>query len=230
MRTAIYTRVSTIQQSDEMQRRELRTFAAARGWDIAGEFSDVGWSGAKERRPGLDALMAAARKRQLDTVLVWRFDRFARSTRHLLSALEEFRALGVGFISYQESVDTSSPLGEAMFTIISAIAQLERSLIRERIMAGMAHARSKGTLVGRPRRRVDVELALMLQQEGRGLREVAKLMRVSRNTLARVLRASREARAEVAFVAVSQNLSGAEGAGLPKSSVIGPVGLAGQNH
>lgn len=192
MRAALYTRVSTAQQSDAMQTRELRAFAQARGWEIAGEFSDVGWSGARERRPGLDALMQAARRRQLDAVLVWRFDRFARSTRHLLSALEEFRALGVAFISYQESVDTSSPLGEAMFTIISAIAQLERSLIRERIRAGLAHARSQGVRMGRPRKRVDVELARMFQAEGRGQRETARLLGLSRATLARALRTGGE--------------------------------------
>jgi DNA invertase Pin-like site-specific DNA recombinase len=234
MRVALYTRVSTAQQSDEMQRRELRAFAQARGWAIAAEFSDVGWSGAKERRPGLDGLMAAARKRQLDAVLVWRFDRFARSTRHLLLALEEFRALGVGFISYQESVDTGSPLGEAMFTIISAIAQLERSLIRERINAGLAHAKAKGVRVGRPRRRVDVELARMLRAEGRGLRETARLMGVARGTLYRALRADAQApgaaRPARGATGAAQNPSAAGAALAPKTPASGPGDSAAQNH
>lgn len=233
MRAAIYTRVSTAQQSDAMQKRELRAYATARGWTIAGEFSDVGWSGARQHRPGLDALMAAARRRQLDCILVWRFDRFARSTRHLLLALEEFRALGMGFISYQESLDTSSPLGEAMFTIISAIAQLERSLIRERIMAGLAHARSKGVRVGRPRRRVDVELARMLQAEGRGLREIAALMRVSRGTLARTLGAAGGAAAGSAngpAAVVSQNPAAAQSSDAAQTPDSQGPDFSAQNH
>lgn len=237
MRVAIYTRVSTREQSDAMQTRELRAFAAARGWEIAGEFSDVGWSGARERRPGLDALMAAARQRRIDAVLVWRFDRFARSTRHLLAALAEFRSLAVAFVSFHESVDTSSPLGEAMFTIISAIAQLERSLIRERILAGIAHARSKGQRMGRPRRPVDVELARMLRGEGRGLRETARLMQVAPNTLLRALRAAGDdstavpgAPAAPGGEAVFQNPRAPEGAKAAEMPAIAPPDFPGQNH
>lgn len=233
MRAAIYTRVSTAQQSDDMQKRELRAYAAARRWEIAGEFSDLGWSGARQHRPGLDALMAAARRRQLDCILVWRFDRFARSTRHLLAALEEFRSLGVAFNSFGESLDTSSPLGEAMFTIISAIAQLERSLIRERIMAGLAHARSKGVRVGRPRRRVDVELARMLQAEGRGLREIAGLMGLSRNTLARALRAAGGAADPAngsAATGLSQNPAAAQPSDPAQTPASAGPDFPGQNH
>ena len=155
MRAAIYARVSTKDQSCNMQMRELRAYCAARGLTIIREYIDVGQSGAKDSRPELNELMAAARKRKLDSILVWRFDRFARSTKHLLLALEEFRSLGVQFISYQENIDTSSPLGQALFTIVSAVAQLERDLIRERINGGIRNARACGKQLGRPRRIVD---------------------------------------------------------------------------
>ena len=118
--------------------------------------------------------MAEARKRRLDAVLVWRFDRFARSTKHLLIALEEFRSLGVQFISYQENIDTSTPLGQALFTIVSAVAQLERDLIRERVSAGVRNARANGKQLGRPRRIVSQDELLRLQSAGCSLREIAK--------------------------------------------------------
>jgi DNA invertase Pin-like site-specific DNA recombinase len=130
MRIGIYARVSTKDQSCELQVRDLRTYCTARGFDLVREYVDVGQSGAKDSRPELNILMDDARKRQFDAIVVWRFDRFARSTKHLLSALEEFRSLGIQFISYQENVDTSTPLGQALFTIVSAVAQLERDLIR----------------------------------------------------------------------------------------------------
>ena len=141
MRIGIYARVSTKDQSCELQIRDLRTYCAARGFEAAREYIDVGQSGAKDSRPELNKLMDDARKRQFDAIVVWRFDRFARSTKHLLLALEEFRSLGIQFISYQENMDTSSPLGQALFTIVSAVAQLERDLIRERVTAGMADLR-----------------------------------------------------------------------------------------
>jgi Resolvase, N terminal domain len=131
MRIAIYARVSTKDQSCELQVRDLRAYCAARGFDLVREYVDVGQSGAKDSRPELNKLVDDARKRQFDAIVVWRFDRFARSTKHLLTALEEFRSLGIQFISYQENIDTSSALGQALFTIVSAVAQLERDLIRE---------------------------------------------------------------------------------------------------
>lgn len=151
MKVAIYLRVSTSDQSTAMQRTDLENYAKARGWEII-YFEDEGISGTKERRPGLDALMNGARKRKFDVVLVWRFDRFARSSRHLVSALEEFRALNINFVSYNENIDTSTPMGMAMFTIISAMAQLERDIIRERVKAGINAARAKGKRLGRPNR------------------------------------------------------------------------------
>src|SRR5882757_11131804 len=134
-----------------------------RGFDLVREYVDVGQSGAKDSRPELNILMGDARKRQFDAIVVWRFDRFARSTKHLLMALEEFRFLGIQFISYQENMDTSSPLGQALFTIVSAVAQLERDLIRERVTAGIRNARANGKQLGRPRRIVDREQILQLK-------------------------------------------------------------------
>ena len=125
-RVAIYARVSTSDQSTEVQLLDLRRYVADRRWQVFEEYCDDGISGSKDSRPALNKLMDDARKRRFDVVLVWRFDRFARSTKHLILALEEFRNLGIDFISYQENIDTSSPLGGAIFTIISAVAQLER--------------------------------------------------------------------------------------------------------
>lgn len=164
-RVAIYARVSTNEQSPELQLRDLRQYAIARGLD-ASEYVDTGFSGAKQSRPALDRLMYDARKRHFDCVLVWRFDRFARSTKHLLLALEEFRSLGIQFISYQENIDTTSPLGQALFTIVSAVAQLERDLIRERVRAGLRNARAKGKRFGRPRAPVDALRVAELRAEG----------------------------------------------------------------
>src|ERR1700745_687180 len=173
MRVAIYARVSTKDQSCDLQLRDLRAYCAARGFASVREFVDVGESGAKDSRPQLNELMAAARKRQFDVVMVWRFDRFARSTKHLLLALEEFRSLGIQFISYHENIDTSSPLGQALFTIVSAVAQLERDLIRERVSAGIPKARASGKQLGRPRRAVNHDEVWRLRSEGASLREIA---------------------------------------------------------
>lgn len=167
MRVAIYARVSTKDQSCDMQLLDLRAYCAARGFSVLREYIDVGQSGAKDSRPQLNELMADARKRRFDAVVVWRFDRFARSTKHLLLALEEFRSLGIQFTSYQENIDTSSPLGQALFTIVAAVAQLERDLIRERVSAGIRHAQANGKKFGRPKRVVSREQILKLKAEGR---------------------------------------------------------------
>src|ERR1700692_65505 len=163
MRIGIYARVSTKDQSCELQVRDLRTYCQARAFDLVREYIDVGQPGAKDSRPELNMLMDDARKRQFDAIVVWRFDRFARSTKHLLLALEEFRSLGIQFVSYQENMDTSSPLGQALFTIVSAVAQLERDLIRERVNAGIRNARANGTKLGRPRRIVSADELLRLK-------------------------------------------------------------------
>src|SRR6202167_6023927 len=146
MRAAIYARVSTTGQgqSPEMQVRELREYCERRGWQIAGEFVDSGISGAKDSRPELNKLMAEAHHRRFDAVVVWKFDRFARSVSHLLRALETFQSLGIEFVSLSEQMDTSTPTGKLVFTVLGAVAELERSLIAERVKAGLRNARAKG--------------------------------------------------------------------------------------
>jgi len=183
MRIGIYARVSTKDQSCELQVRDLRAYCTARGFDLVREYVDVGQSGAKDSRPELNKLMDDARKRQFDAVVCWRFDRFARSTKHLLTALEEFRSLGIQFISYQENIDTSSALGQALFTIVSAVAQLERDLIRERVSAGIRNARENGKRFGRPRVKANLEEILQLRAEGLSLRKIAAKLGIGDGTV-----------------------------------------------
>ena len=183
MRIGIYAHVSTKDQSCELQVRDLRAYCAARGFDLVREYVDVGQSGAKDSRPELNILMDDARKRQFDAIVVWRFDRFARSTKRLLSALEEFRSLGIQFISYQENIDTSSALGQALFTIVSAVAQLERDLIRERVTAGIRNARANGKKLGRPKSGVELERILELKALGQSLIEIAATLGVGYGTV-----------------------------------------------
>ena len=149
-RAALYLRVSTADQKPDLQYDGLRAYATRAGLEVVQDYCDVAVSGRREGRPQLNALMAAARNHEIDCVLVWKFDRFARSTRHLLTALEEFNHLGVRFVSVQDQVDTDSPMGRAMFTIIGAMAELELSLISERVTAGMKAAEARGKHLGRP--------------------------------------------------------------------------------
>jgi DNA invertase Pin-like site-specific DNA recombinase len=188
MKAAIYARVSTNHQGTDLQLSDVRSYCNRRGWDIAREYVDVGISGTKEKRPELDELLKHARRRYFDAVVVWRFDRFARSTRHLLSALEEFKSLGIQFISYQENIDTSSPMGQALFTMVSAVAQLERDLIRERVTAGVRNARAKGKRLGRPTRIKDQALVASLRKAGKSYREIAASLGVSTSTVHAVAR------------------------------------------
>ena len=187
-RVAIYARVSTSGQTTENQLLDLRRYAGERGWTVADEFVDHGVSGMKESRPRLDEMMGLARKRKIDVVLVWRFDRFARSVRHLVVALEELRALKVDFISYQENVDTSTPLGQAIFAIIAAMAELERNVIVERVHAGLSRARRQGQRLGRPRRDVDEARIAEFRREGQSLRQIAKKLGLTRTKVFNVLR------------------------------------------
>lgn len=182
-RVAIYARVSTKDQSCEMQLRDLREYCASRGFTHVREYVDVGESGARDSRPELNRLMDHARKRQIDAVLVWRFDRFARSTKHLLLALEEFRSKGIQFISYQENMDTGSPLGQALFTIVAAVAQLERDLIRERVNAGIRNARAAGKQLGRPRRIVDSDAIARMRSEGASIRQISRGLGIGYGTV-----------------------------------------------
>ncbi len=181
MKVALYARVSTTDkgQDPELQLGPLRDYAGAREWTTYQEYVDNGISGAKERRPALDQLMAGARQRLFDAVLVWRFDRFARSTRHLINALHEFRHLGITFISHQENFDTSSPVGEAMFAVIGAMGQLERDIIRERIKAGVALARTRGKQLGRPRKVFHRDQVEQLRSEGLSFRKIGKQLGIS---------------------------------------------------
>jgi DNA invertase Pin-like site-specific DNA recombinase len=149
-KVAIYTRVSTFDQHPEMQDRELTEYVKRRGWSLYKVYSDKGVSGTLERRPALDALLEDCRRKKVDIVVVWKFDRFARSLKQLLNALELFRSLGIGFVSLTEAIDTSLPHGEMLFQIIGAIAQWERALIVDRVKAGLQHARSQGKRLGRP--------------------------------------------------------------------------------
>ncbi len=153
-RAGIYTRVSTSDQHPEMQERELVDYARRRNWNIHKVYCDKGVSGATEKRPALDELLEDCRRGKIDIVVVWKFDRFARSLRQLLNALELFRKLDVGFVSCTEALDTSLPHGEMLLQIIGAIAQWERSLIAERVVAGLQNARRQGKRLGRPPLRV----------------------------------------------------------------------------
>ncbi len=184
-RVAIYARVSTLDQSTGSQLLDLRKYVSARGWQIYREFVDEGISGTKDSRPALDQLMDDAKKRRFDIVLVWRFDRFARSTRHLINALEDFKNLSIDFVSYQENIDTSSPLGSAIFTIISAVAQLERDIIASRVRAGLRRARENGKKLGRPRVAVDATRIALLRSQGRSWAEISELMEIGKGTAQR---------------------------------------------
>jgi len=187
-RVAIYARVSTSDQSTESQLLDLRRYVSDRGWQIFEEYVDEGISGTKDSRPALDALMNDARKRKFKVVLVWRFDRFARSTRHLINALEEFKNLRIDFVSFQESIDTSSPLGQAIFTIISAVAQLERDIISERVKSGLRRAKENGKQLGRPRGcTIDIQLAKELRAQGLTMEKIAAEMNSSAATVCRGL-------------------------------------------
>jgi len=184
MRVALYARVSTNngQQSPEMQLSELREYCQRRGWEIVSEFVDAGISGAKDSRPELNRLLTDAHRRHFDAVVVWKFDRFARSVSHLLRALEAFQALGIHFVSLSESVDTSTPAGKMVFTVLGAVAELERSLIVERVRAGLRHARAKGKRLGRPKKSVDATLITSMRASGASWRKIARKIGVSVGT------------------------------------------------
>ena len=188
-KVALYARVSTKNngQDPETQLLALRDYAKARGLEVFSEYTDVGISGAKDSRPALNRLMDDTRKRKFDAVLVARFDRFARSTRHLVLALEEFNALGVDFISLSESVDTSTPMGKMVYTVIAAVAELERSLIRERVVMGLQRAKAQGKKLGRPTLSVDVEKVLQMRSEGLSLRQIARLVGISHTRVGQII-------------------------------------------
>ena len=183
-RVAIYTRISTGDQNPDLQKRELADYCERRGWQIAGTYGDV-MSGAKDKRPSLDKLMADATRGKFDVVAVWKFDRFARSTSHLLRALEEFSALAIDFVSITEAIDTSTPAGKMVFIVLGAVAELERGIIRERVVAGQRAARRRGVRFGRPTVKVDTDRARKLRKQGLSWREIAAQVGVPKDTLIR---------------------------------------------
>lgn len=196
MRVALYARVSTKQhgQNPETQLQPLRQFAAQRDYEIVDEYIDLGWSGGKERRPQLDRMMADARKHRFAVVLVWRFDRFARSTRHLIQALEELNRLGIQFTSFCESIDTSTPMGKMMFTIIGAVAEMERSLIRERVLAGVERAKREGKKLGRPTVLVDKQRIRERLAAGESVSSIARAAGIARSTVRAIGRGGEKAK------------------------------------
>jgi DNA invertase Pin-like site-specific DNA recombinase len=185
MRVAVYGRVSTAEQNAAMQIEELRAYCQRRQWDIVEEFIDSGVSGSKESRPALNRLLADAKRRRFDTVLVYRYDRFARSLRQLVNALAEFDALGIHFVSLHEGVDTSTPNGRLVFGIFASIAEFERELIRGRVRSGLAAARARGTRLGRPRVTVDAARIAALRGQGLGWKKIARKMGCGVSTVLR---------------------------------------------
>ena len=192
MKAALYARVSTLDKGQhvELQLRDLREYARARGWEIVREYVDEGISGAKDRRPALDDLMADARRRRVDIVAVWRLDRLGRSLRHLIGILDELHALGVGFVSIGESLDLTTPAGRLMFHLLGAFAQFEREIIRERVRAGMANAKAKGKAIGRrPKIALgDLRTAVELKGQGESIRGIAAELGVSKSAVHKALR------------------------------------------
>jgi DNA invertase Pin-like site-specific DNA recombinase len=198
LRVGIYARVSTLNhgQDPTLQTRELREYCDRRGWQITGEYVDVGISGSKDKRPELDRLRVDAHRRRFDVILVWKLDRFSRSLRNLVNSLAELETLGVDFVSLRDNLDFSTPSGRLMFQIIGAMAEFERALIQERVRAGMRNARAKGRRIGRPPQtqlsselRVDISNAY--QFGGTSLRLLAKKFGTSLATVQRCVRVSR---------------------------------------
>lgn len=193
VKAALYARVSTTDQSPDLQLDALRKLESQRGWRVVGEFVDVGWSGAKERRPELDRLMAEAHRGSLDLIACWPLDRFARSIRHLLRALDDFKARAIDFVSVQDGIDISTSAGRFVFTLVAEVGELERELIRERTKAGSLAARRRGARIGRPPRQINVQCALQLREQGLSWRQVAReLDDVGVATVLRAIKASTE--------------------------------------
>jgi DNA invertase Pin-like site-specific DNA recombinase len=187
-RVALYARVSTLAgQSPEMQLVELREYAARRGLEVVEEYVDHGFSGAKGSRPALNRLMADAKQRRFDVVACWKLDRFGRSVAHVVVALAELEALGIGFVSLKDNLDLGTPSGRFMFQIIAAFAELERAMIAERVRAGLQNAKRKGKRLGRPPVDVDTARIARLRAAGASLRAIAGQIGVSVATVHKVL-------------------------------------------
>src|ERR1700687_1531175 len=185
VRATISPRVSTLNGSQDptMQTRELQEYCQRRGWQVFDCYIDNGVSGKKDSRPQLNKMMHAAHEQRFSVVVVWQFDRFARPVSHLLRALETFDALGIEFVSLSEQVDTSTPMGKMVFTVLGAVAELERNLIVERVRAGLRHARAKGKRLGRPKKVVNGTEVSLLRDAGPAWRTIAKRTGVSVGTV-----------------------------------------------
>jgi DNA invertase Pin-like site-specific DNA recombinase len=190
-RVALYARVSTTGQTAENQLLALRSFATARGWTIT-EYVDQGQSGAKERRPDLDALLAAVRARRVDLVACVKLDRLARSVHHLVALVREFEVLGVDLVVLDQAIDTTTPAGRLLFHVLAAISEFERNLIRDRVLAGLRRAKSQGVRLGRPRVLVDRARAERLLAAGQSLRTVGRALGVSHTTVAGLVKQTRQ--------------------------------------
>lgn len=187
-RVALYARVSTLAgQSPEMQLVELREYVARRGWQLVEEYVDHGVSGAKESRPALNRLMNDAKQRRFDVVAAWKIDRFGRSLRHLVNALAELENLGIAFVSLKDSLDLTTASGRLLFQLVGAMAEFERSLIQERVKAGIRNARNKGRRLGRPRLEVDSGRIARLRAAGTPLRAISKQLGISLGSVHRAL-------------------------------------------
>jgi DNA invertase Pin-like site-specific DNA recombinase len=187
VRAAAYHRVSRHDQNPQLQQDEVAELVERRGWQLAKSYTDEGISGSRDRRPELDQLLADARRRRFDLLVVWRADRLFRSLKHMVTTLDELAALGIGFTSVTEPFDTSTPSGKLLLHLVSAMAEFERSILIERTKAGLAAAIRRGVKVGRPRAEIDVERARTLRAEGKTFREVAVELGVGAATLHRAL-------------------------------------------
>ncbi len=187
MKVALYFRVSTTDQEPESQAREVRAFVAAHGWEAVETYQDVGISGARAKRPGLDQLVKDAWRGRFEAVVVWDLSRMARSTLHALQLLQNFDQMKVRLIAVKQTFDTATPLGRAFFTLAAMFAELERSILIERVRAGMARARAEGKRIGRPVRQVDMAELLRLRGQGHSIRQIARSLRVPSSTVAKRL-------------------------------------------
>ena len=194
-RAALYGRCSTSDQKADLQLDGLHRLAEQRGWSIAGEFIDLGVSGSKDRRPQLDALLRDAHRGKFKVLAIWKLDRLARSVRHLVLLDDELRALGIDLVSVEDTIDTTTPSGRFVFHILGAVAELERELIRERTIAGLAAAKRRGARLGRPRVKFDLDEAARLRGDGLSHERVGAILGVSTGTIHAALRQLQESSA-----------------------------------
>lgn len=188
-KVGLYARVSTANmgQNPQMQIDDLRRLAAQRGWAVYSEYVDHGVSGGKDRRPELDRMMVDAHNGKLNVVAVWRFDRFARSVKHLVTALEDFRARSIDFVSMHDGIDTSTPGGRFTFHVIAAVAELQRELIRENVRLSLQTAKRNGQRLGRPPVVVPIDEVLLMRSKGRSYREIARTLGIGASTVHRAV-------------------------------------------